>query len=204
MADDTRQTNTSPKEDLSKEALTVHPENKPFSGSQWQTDPQTQAIKPPENANLMSGGTQHTAGGKEPEFNLKNVLTTGRPLTQVHKAPCVRDSLLQGMGAGTAIGATRALFGTPIWLASNWAVGSFCVASFGFYQYCLYKRQSEKEGMIRAMEILDKKRLEKQMREERKQKLREERRLAKDKELDAQYQAASNKQDGGRPWYKFW
>ncbi|CAK1359450.1 hypothetical protein CB0940_05657 [Cercospora beticola] len=203
MADDTRQSNTSPKEDLSKEALTVHPENKPFSGSQWQTDPKAQTIKPPENANLMSGGTQHTAGGKEPEFNLKNVLTTGRPITEVHKAPCVRDSLLQGMGAGGVIGATRAIFGTPVWKSCNWAVGSFCVAAFGMYQYCLYQRQSEKEGMIRAMEILDKKRLEKQMREERKQKLREERRAAKEKELDAQYQAASDKQDG-KAWYKFW
>lgn len=112
MADDTRQSNTSPKEDLSKEALTVHPENKPFAGSQWQTDPKAQPVKPPENANMMSGGTQHTAGGKEPEFNLSNVITTGRPITEIHKAPCVRDSLLQGIGAGSVIGATRALFGS--------------------------------------------------------------------------------------------
>lgn len=106
MADDTRQ----PKEDLSKEALTVHPEHKPFAGSQWKGD--TKAVKPPENANLMAGGTQHTAGGKNPEVNLVNAIKTGRPFTEVHKAPCVRDSLLQGIGAGTAVGATRMIFGS--------------------------------------------------------------------------------------------
>ena len=59
--------------------------------------------------------------------------------------------------------------------------------------------------MIRAMEILDTKRLEKQAREERKAALREERRIAKEKELEVQYQAASDKQSaGGRAWYKFW
>ena len=55
------------------------------------------------------------------------------------------------------------------------------------------------------MEILDTKRLEKQAREERKAALREERRIAKEKELEVQYQAASDKQSaGGRAWYKFW
>lgn len=112
MADDTRQSNTSPQEDLSKEALTVHPEHKPFSGSQWKGDAAAQTIKAPESANLMPGGTQHTAGGKEPEINIANAIKTGRPFAEVHKAPCVRDSLLQGIGAGTAVGATRAIFGS--------------------------------------------------------------------------------------------
>ena len=110
MADDTRK---QPKEDLSKEALTVDPNYKPFSGSQWKGN---EPVKPPENANMMAGGTQHTAGGKEPEVNLVNAIKTGRPFTEVHKAPCVRDSLLQGIGAGTAIGATRMIFGSTLLL----------------------------------------------------------------------------------------
>lgn len=107
MADDTRQNGQ--KEDLSKGALTVHPENKAFSGSQWQ-DPQASGFKPPENANMMAGGTQHTAGGKEPEVTLYNALTTGAPITEIHKRPCVRDSLLYGIGGGVGVGATRIIF----------------------------------------------------------------------------------------------
>lgn len=91
----------------------------------------------------------------------------------------------------------------PVFKACSWAVGTWAGASILMYNYCLYKRQAEKQGMIRAMEILDKKRVEKQAREERKAALREERRIAKEKELEMQYQAASDKQ-GGKAWYKFW
>lgn len=92
----------------------------------------------------------------------------------------------------------------PVYKACSWAVGTWAAASIGLYNYCLYKRQAEKQGMIRAMQILDTKRLEKQAREERKAALREERRIAKEKELELQYQATSDKQGGGRAWYKLW
>jgi cytochrome c oxidase assembly protein subunit 20 len=71
------------------------------------------------------------------------------------------------------------------------------------YQYCQYRRQAEKAGMTRAVEILHKKELEKQARAQRKAKLIEERREAKDKEQDvalANLQAKSE----GRPWWKVW
>lgn len=106
MADDTRQ----PPEDLSKAALNVHPENKAFMGQVWQGGKQI-AYKPPESANIMPGGTQHTAGGQVPEVTLLNALTTGVPITEIHTRPCVRDSLLQGMVGGFALGGTRLIFG---------------------------------------------------------------------------------------------
>ncbi|KAK4611939.1 hypothetical protein CLAFUW4_12804 [Fulvia fulva] len=212
MADDTRQPNGQPKgaiqEDLSCEALTAHPENKPFEGQQWQVqNGKTMPYKPPENANMMPGGTQHTAGGETPEVNLYNALHVGQPITEIHKRPCVRDALLTGIGGGFATGGVRAIFGAPIFKACNWAVGTFCVGAGIMYQTCMYKRQAEKEGMMRAVEILNKKEMEKKAREQRKEAMREERRQAKEKEQDAQFAAlnmAAPSGNNGKPWWKIW
>lgn len=109
MADDTRQ----PREDLSREALTVHPENKPFTGTQWQ-DGKAQPYQPPENANLIAGGTEHTAGGKTPDVTVSNAFQNGMKLedfTGVYKRPCVRDALMTGIVSGFALGGGRAIFG---------------------------------------------------------------------------------------------
>jgi cytochrome c oxidase assembly protein subunit 20 len=109
MADDTRQ----PKEDLSREALTVHPEDRPFAGTQWQ-DGKAQPYTPPENANMLAGGTQHTAGGKAPEVSIGNAFQSGIKLsdfTDLPKRPCVRDALMTGIGGGFALGGFRAIFG---------------------------------------------------------------------------------------------
>lgn len=77
------------------------------------------------------------------------------------------------------------------------------------YQYCQYKRQMEKEGMTRAMEILSRKDMEKKAREARRDKVREERRKAKESEQDAQFAALAEKKDAkeggsGKSWWKPW
>lgn len=115
MADDTRQPPSQGREDLSREALTLNPDAKAFAGSQW-SDGKSQTYKPPASANMMEGGTQHTAGGKVPEVTLANAFTTGRPMTEVHKAPCVRDSFMVGLGAGFAAGGGRMIFGSMAFL----------------------------------------------------------------------------------------
>lgn len=112
MADDTRQ-----REDLSKEALTLHPENKPFSGAQWEGAKEAKTFKPPENANMLPGGTQHTAGGKEPEYSISSAFDgklKWSDFTELPKKPCVRDSFMTGIGAGFAMGGVRAIFGGKI------------------------------------------------------------------------------------------
>nr|POE90380.1 hypothetical protein CFP56_71105 [Quercus suber] len=106
MADDTRQSVEHPSTppDLSKESLNVHPEHKPFSGSQWKSA-EAAPYKPPENANMLAGGTQHTAGGQMPEVSITNAFDGGlkwSDFTNLPKKPCVRDSLLLGIGAGFA------------------------------------------------------------------------------------------------------
>lgn len=116
MADDTRQ----PREDLSKEALTVDPSAKAFSGSQWAGAKENETYKPPENANAMAGGTQHTAGGKVPEVSISNAFDGGlkmKDFTELPKRPCVRDALLTGIVAGFALGGLRMVFRGTVNLA---------------------------------------------------------------------------------------
>lgn len=77
------------------------------------------------------------------------------------------------------------------------------------YQYCNHQRQREKEGMMRAVEILNKKDNEKRAREARKERMREDRRKAKDEEQDAQFAALKDAQalkheGSGKPWWKPW
>ena len=43
----------------------------------------------------------------------------------------------------------------------NWAVGTFCCASFAMYEYCQRKRALEKQGMKRAVEVMERKQTEK-------------------------------------------
>ncbi|KAI6898454.1 hypothetical protein KC318_g7452 [Hortaea werneckii] len=146
---------------------------------------------------MMAGGTEHTAGGKTPEVSLSNAFDGGLKLsdfTELPKRPCVRDALMTGIGSGFAFGGIRAIFG----------------GAPAMYQFCLYKRQAEKEGMMRAVEILNKKDTEKKAREARKEKAREERRAQKETELDAQFAALNEakpntvSQDGSKPWWKIW
>ncbi|KAK5114273.1 hypothetical protein LTR62_002524 [Meristemomyces frigidus] len=215
MADDTRQSppNSTPgaiQEDFSRSALTVHPENKPFAGTQWQGGkqiPYTPSAAP-ENANALAGGTEHTAGGKAPDVTVGNAFQNGlqtKDFLELPKRPCVRDALMTGIGGGFAFGGIRAIFGAAVWTSCSTAVAAFCLSAPAMYQFCHYKRQAEKEGMMRAVEILNKKEVDRKARESRKEKVREERRLAKDKEQDSQLAALSPKAEGGgKAWWKVW
>lgn len=108
MADDTR--NSAIKEDLSREALTVDPAQKAFSGAQWQ-DTQAQGYQPPQNANIMPGGTENTAGGQTKEIGLGDAIESIKmeDFTVIHKKPCVRDALMVGIGSGFGVGGVKAL-----------------------------------------------------------------------------------------------
>ncbi|KAK3619687.1 hypothetical protein LTR22_025896 [Elasticomyces elasticus] len=222
MADDTRQPKSSP-EDLSRAALTVSPENKPFTGTQWQNGkavgPYT--APPPESANILAGGTEHTAGGKAPEVTLANAVKDlgWKDFSELPKRPCVRDALLTGIGSGFAFGGVKTIFGA-VWTSCSYAVFSFCFGSVGMYQYCLYRRQAEKDGMMRVIDVMNKKDIERKAREQRKERVKQERRLNKDEELDGRIAAMGGKREGapavggdggggdggggGRPWWKVW
>lgn len=113
MADDTRQSPQAPpvREDLSKEALTVDPNRKAFSGDQWK-DAKSK-FRTGAAANVLAGGTQNTAGGKIPEVSIAAAFDGGLKLsdfTELPKRPCVRDSFLTGLGSGFALGGVRFIF----------------------------------------------------------------------------------------------
>ncbi|KAF2717232.1 hypothetical protein K431DRAFT_288761 [Polychaeton citri CBS 116435] len=206
MADDTRQhTQSQRKEDLSHDALTVDKTAKAFTGNQWSSS-SVQPHQPPSNANLMPGGTEHTAGGKLPDVTLSSAVSSIKleEFQSIHKKPCVRDSLMPGIGGGFALGGLRAIFGATIWSSCSWAVATFCGTSAVMYQYCQYRRQMEKDGMIRAMEILEKKDAERKAREAQKERVREARRKAKEEELEGKYKDARGESGSGRSWWKIW
>lgn len=98
MADDTRK------------SLRVDPNATSFTNQQWNTaEP---SYKPPENANMMPGGTENTAGGKTKDVSFLDGIKSIKAddWTNLHRKPCVRDSLLTGIGAGVATGSMRAIW----------------------------------------------------------------------------------------------
>jgi len=102
MADDTRQNIV--------DQLKQDPEAKPFAGGQW--NEAAPSYKPPENANLMPGGTEHTAGGKARDVGVMDAAKSIKleDWNDLPKKPCVRDSFMTGIGAGFSMGAIRAIW----------------------------------------------------------------------------------------------
>jgi cytochrome c oxidase assembly protein subunit 20 len=68
-------------------------------------------------ANIMPGGTAHTAGGEKADSTGPSYIDAVRSLgpeyyLNFHKRPCVRDSQLQGLAAGFAGGSLAAILGS--------------------------------------------------------------------------------------------
>jgi cytochrome c oxidase assembly protein subunit 20 len=74
-------------------------------------------------------------------------------------------------------------------------VGTFIFAALGNYEFCLYKRKLEKAHMKRAVEIIDRKKAEKEAAAKAK---RDERRRLKEEE-DKRIEEAMKKKS-----WKFW
>ena len=107
--------------------------------------------------------------------------------TSLPTKPCVKDSLMTGIGSGFALGGLRAVTRAPVFSACNWAVGAFCFSSFAMYQYCTRQRRVEREGMKQAMEIIDRKAIERKQKEARLERARELRRQKKEQEDQETY-----------------
>ncbi|KAI4751014.1 hypothetical protein E4T52_16438 [Aureobasidium sp. EXF-3400] len=166
---------------------------KAFTGDQWKGAERTHSVKP-ENANVYAAAaSQHTAGGSAADVTITDAVQSIKieDFAALPKKPCVRDSLLTGITAGFVVGSSRAIWRAPVQSAANWAVGTFVIGSAGMYQYCQYKRMAEKEGMTRAMEIIDRKQVERKQKEARLERARELRRQKKEQE-DAQKFAELN------------
>ena len=53
-----------------------------------------------------------------------------------------------------------------VWKTCNWAVGSFAFGSLLMFEYCQRRRQTEKQGIKMAMDVIDRKRAEKKKKAE--------------------------------------
>ncbi|KAG0647191.1 Cytochrome c oxidase assembly [Hyphodiscus hymeniophilus] len=151
---------------------------------------------PPSANALPEGSGQNTAGANQPTPKIGDVVKTVKleDFKKVYMYPCVRDSLLMGIGGGFGMGGVRALWGAPIPKAANWAVGTFIFAAAANYEFCLYRSRLEKAHMKRAVEIIDRKRAEKEAAAQEKRNLR---RKAKE-EADRLAEEAKSKS------WKFW
>jgi len=69
----------------------------------------------------------------------------------VPSIPCARNSLLYGIGGGTAIGCTRYLT-SSVFVASNWAVASFILIAAASWQRCRAIQLNETEMVKRLKE----------------------------------------------------
>ncbi|KAK2743261.1 hypothetical protein FQN57_004950 [Myotisia sp. PD_48] len=178
MAADSRDPNSTPEgssapEPITAEGQTKHELSKSQVGKLWE-----EFGNPKEPVNMMPGGMYNSAGGKPKEVTFTDSLKSLslNNFTSFYKAPCARDSLLVGIGAGFGVGSVRAILGglKSLWIASNWAVGTFALASVATHQYCQRTRAIERDGMKEAVELMKELKLKKQREKEAAQKQQEE------------------------------
>jgi cytochrome c oxidase assembly protein subunit 20 len=82
---------------------------------------------PPKSANaLPEGSGLNTAGAHAEVPTLSEAVKTVRlqDFQQVHMYPCVRESLLNGIGGGFGIGGLRLLFGGRNYQSSDYVLAS--------------------------------------------------------------------------------
>ncbi|KIW66548.1 hypothetical protein PV04_05872 [Phialophora macrospora] len=201
MADDTRQPDNVPTEDQTQ--ADTRPLRRPKPKHDF---PKTQAGKmwevlgnPAEPANTLPGGTYNSAGGKPAEVTWKDAFSFRHEGNSYswYQAPCARDSLLVGMGAGGAVGGLRFILKglSSMLTTANFAVAGFVLSASGMYYWCDQRRREEARGMalaVQGMKMLhEKKAREKSAAEEA------ARAAAAAK---AEEEARTRKQQ----WYKFW
>lgn len=86
----------------------------------------------------------------------------------------------------------------PLVKSCNWAAGVFVFTSMASYEFCKQKLRLEREGMARAVEIMDRKREEKKA---KRQEMIEARRKAKEEADRLEEERLRTSQ---KSWWKFW
>ncbi|KAK6349870.1 hypothetical protein TWF696_006132 [Orbilia brochopaga] len=109
-------------------------------------------------------------------------------VTKIHQMPCFRQAYLTGIATGFGFGGVKMILKASVYNACTWAVGMFCFSSIVIWEACRWRRGREHDGMIRAMQVIEYKRLERERRLEEKRleqarlKEEEEARLKKEAE----------------------
>ncbi|RHZ67993.1 hypothetical protein CDV55_103241 [Aspergillus turcosus] len=154
---------------------------------------------PEESANALANTGYNGAKKDANDVSVTEAMKSMslKEVTSFYKAPCARDSLLLGIGAGFGIGGVRGVLGglRSIWTACNWAVGAFAITSLAAHEFCQRRRVQELDGMKQAVELMKELKLKKQ-REKEKQIAEEAARLAEEEKKRKSWTNLSN--------YKFW
>ncbi|CAI7592149.1 hypothetical protein N7533_006807 [Penicillium manginii] len=152
---------------------------------------------PEEPLNALANASYKPPGKNREDVSYSEVIGSfsASELSTFHKAPCARESLLTGIGAGFGIGGMRAVFGgmRSLWSAGNWAVGIFAISSLASYEICRRRRIEELHGMTEAVGLM------KQVKEKKQQ----------EKEKAAAAAAQRAEEERRKSWtnlsnYKFW
>ncbi|KAI0357523.1 hypothetical protein OH77DRAFT_1399009 [Trametes cingulata] len=76
-------------------------------------------------------------------------------LSHINEIPCARNSLLSGIASGVGIGIIRGM-SASVFVASNWAVGSFMLISLGTWTICQRNREAERRRVQQVVEAIPK------------------------------------------------
>ncbi|MCJ1354990.1 MAG: hypothetical protein MMC33_004980 [Icmadophila ericetorum] len=199
----------------------TQPPQSPFPTTSTSSKP---SITLPLNANALPlSASQNTAGHhgppSQPTFLEAISILHPSDLTTLHEKPCVRDALLFGIASGFGVGGLRGIIGSGRisgggsgggnvaglvaakvgWAALSWAVGTFCVGSMGMHVFCQRRRELELGAMRRAREIVERKRVEREMDLEGKRRLRREEKERRDADDEAK-RRKEERDKMGRGW----
>ncbi|KAL2815539.1 hypothetical protein BJX63DRAFT_430775 [Aspergillus granulosus] len=194
MADDTRESTTlSTSQNVAEYNLPPKPQPK-YDAPKSQVGKLWDAFgNPEEPVNMLPN-----AGKKANDTSVTEAMKSMslKDATSFYKAPCARDSLLLGIGAGFGVGGVRGVLGglRSIWTACNWAVGAFAITSLAAHEFCQRRRIQELDGMKQAVEMMKELKLKKQR--EKEQAAAEAARLAEEERQRKSWTNLAN--------YKFW
>ncbi|KAJ5751629.1 hypothetical protein N7520_008546 [Penicillium odoratum] len=153
---------------------------------------------PEEPVNMLANASYKPRGKNPKDVSYSEVVgdVSMSEISSFYKAPCARESLLTGIGAGFGIGGIRGVFGgmRSLWSAGNWAVGAFAITSLAAYEFCRRQRIEEMHGMKQAVELM--------------KELKDKKQRDKEKAMEAAAQRAEEERQK-KSWtnpsnYKFW
>ncbi|KAL3496937.1 hypothetical protein BJX62DRAFT_65535 [Aspergillus germanicus] len=194
MADDTRESTTpNASQNVAEYNLPPKPQPK-YDVPKSQVGKLWDAFGNPEEPVNMLPNAGKTAKDASVTEAMKSMSL--KDATSFYKAPCARDSLLLGIGAGFGVGGVRGVLGglRSIWTACNWAVGAFAITSLAAHEFCQRRRIQELDGMKQAVEMMKELKLKKQR--EKEQAAAEAARLAEEERKRKSWTNLAN--------YKFW
>ncbi|RPD62670.1 hypothetical protein L226DRAFT_532338 [Lentinus tigrinus ALCF2SS1-7] len=76
-------------------------------------------------------------------------------MNRINEIPCARNSLLSGIASGVGIGVIRGM-SSSVFVASNWAMGTFVLISLGSWTICQRNRMEERRRMQQVVEAIPK------------------------------------------------